>query len=108
MKKILMYIPSIIFNIGELFIIYLFGIWLKVPTSQIVSIFLFFVLTRIILKGQLHYKDWYRCLIWSTLVFISFFIVAKVNILIAILIAIFSGYILTQQGNIDINQIETL
>ena len=106
MKKILYYIPSIVFNISELIIIYLFGIWLKVPTYQIVLIFLFFVTTRIILRKQLHYKDWYRCLIWSTLVFISFFIVAKASFIVAILMSIFSGYILTQNGDIDIDKIE--
>lgn len=32
----------------------------------------------------MHYKDWYLCLIWSTLLFISFYLLSKVDIKIAV------------------------
>lgn len=44
-------------------------------------------------------------MIWSTLIFISLFIVTKVSIEIAIVMSIFSGYILTNKGNINYNLI---
>lgn len=107
MKKILYYIPSVIFNLSELLIIYLFGRWLTIPMEQIVVIFGVFVVTRMFFKQTMHYKDWYRCMIWSTLVFISFFLVVKVNLFLGIIMTIFAGFILTQKGNIDTIQIES-
>lgn len=102
MKKILYYLPSIIFNFVELLIIYIAGLCLRISTIQIVLIFMSFVLIRTILGGQLHYKDWYKCSIWSILVFMSFFLLAKVNITISLILVIFSGMILTTKGNIKI------
>lgn len=102
MKKIWYYLPSIIFNLVETLVIFLIGKLLNLPTMHILIIFLNFAIFRMLFKYALHYKDWYRCLIWSTLVFISFFTLAKVNIIIAILMSIFSSYILTKRGDIKI------
>lgn len=102
MKKILYYLPSIIFNFVELLIIYISGLCLKISAIQIIIIFMSFVLIRTILGGQLHYKAWYKCSTWSILVFMSFFLLAKVNIAISLALAIFSGMILTTKGNIKI------
>jgi hypothetical protein len=53
------------------------------------------------LGGAMHYKDWYRCLIWSTLVFLSLFIVAHAGTILSIIMTIFCAYILTGKGNIN-------
>lgn len=100
-KKVLYYLPSAIFNILELLIILLLGTVLKVSTLEIILIFTTFVFIRNILGGQLHYKDWYRCAIMSILIFVSFFIVAKTNIIISLIMTTFSAIILTKKGNID-------
>ncbi len=106
MKKVLRLLPSIIFNIIELLIIYIFGTILKVSIQDMILILMFFALTTNALGGQLHYKDWRKCLIWSTLVFISFFLLIKIDIKIALSMVMFSAIILTNKGNINTSTIE--
>lgn len=104
MKKLL---PSIIFNLAESLVIILIGFWLNLGTKEILMILLLFAMTRMRLGGAMHYKDWYRCLIWSALVFLSLFIVAKSGIVLSIIMTIFCAYILTGKGNIDKDYIPT-
>ncbi|MCI8481772.1 MAG: hypothetical protein HFJ27_01460 [Clostridia bacterium] len=106
MKKLLVYIPSIIFNIVELIMIYLIGLTIGILPQQIIILFLLFVLTRTLLKGQLHYKNWRKCFVWSVIVFSSFFLMAKSEMMIASIMTVFSGYILTQKSNIEIEKLE--
>ena len=101
MKKILYYLPSIIFNVIEILVIFLVGISLNTPFKDILLIFILFAIIRIQLGGALHYKNPLRCAIWSVIVFTSLFIVVKVGFEIALPIVIFSGYILTTKGNIQ-------
>ena len=101
MKKILYYLPSIIFNVIETLVIFLVGISLNVSIKDILLIFIIFAIVRIQIGGALHYKSPIRCAIWSTLVFASLFILSKVGYQIALPIIIFCGYILTSKGNIQ-------
>ena len=48
----------------------------------------------------MHYKSPILCMIWSTIVFCSFFWLAKVNIILAILMTIFEAVVLTGKGDI--------
>lgn len=105
LKKICYYIPTIVFNVSEIVIIFIIGYLLQIPINQITLIFLTFVFTRILLKQQLHYKDWRKCLLGTSLLFISFFIVAKSSIVISIIVTIFAGIIMTTKGNIDEKQL---
>lgn len=85
MKKILnYYLPNILFNFFEIIVIFLIGIVLDVSIEYILIIFISFILNKVIFGKSLHYKDWYLCLIWSTLLFISFYLLSKVDIKIAI------------------------
>lgn len=101
MKKFLIYIPSVIFNFTEVLIIFLTGKFIGVSIVEMLIVFGTFVVTRRIAKNEMHYKDWKKCMVWSTLIFTSLFIVTRVNIEIAILMSVFSGYILTNKGNIN-------
>lgn len=101
MKKILYYLPSIIFNLAETLVIILIGVLLKLDMRIIALITTLFAIIRMGLGGVMHYKDWYRCLIWSTLVFLSLFVVAKVDIIVCIIMTIFCAYILTSKANIN-------
>jgi len=101
MKKVLNLLPSIIFNLAESLVIILIGFWLNLDTKEILMILLLFSITRMRLGGAMHYKDWYRCLIWSTLVFLSLFIVAKAGTILSIIMTVFCAYILTGKGNIN-------
>lgn len=101
MKKILMFLPSIVFNAVELIVIFLLGKLLNLQLELIVITFVVFAMIRISLGGAMHYKDWYRCMIWSALVFLSLFVVAKSGIVLSLIMTAFCAIILTSKGNIN-------
>lgn len=101
MKKILLYLPSIIFNVVEVLVIALIGTLLELPIKEMVVIFITFAMVRMSLGNSLHYKDWYKCMMWSTLVFLSLFVIAKADFILCIIMTIFCAYILTGKGNIN-------
>lgn len=101
MNKILQELPSIIFNIAEAVLIFMIGKLLKLDIIIIIYIIGIFAIIRIGTGGAMHYKDWYRCMVWSSLVFLSLFVVAKADISISIIMTIFCAYILTAKGNIN-------
>lgn len=101
MSKLLEYLPSLIFNLAESVLIVLIGVLLGLELKFIALVLVLFAMIRMKLGKAIHYKDWYKCLIWSTLVFLSLFVVAKADILICIIMTIFCAYILTNKGNIN-------
>lgn len=101
MKKIMYYLPSIIFNVAELAIIALIGVLLELSIKEMLIIFCLFVIIRMSLGDAMHYKNWYKCMIWSTLVFLSLFVLAKSGIILSIIMTVFCAYILTGKGNIN-------
>lgn len=101
MKKYLMYLPSIVFNTAEVLITILIGVLLGLDFKKMIILMLLFVITRMTLKKAMHYKDWKKCLLMTTLFFFSIFIVAKVDFYIALMMTIFEALILTGHGNID-------
>lgn len=101
MKNIIRNIPNIIFNCSEVAIIFLFGSLLKLQIETMILIFIVFAMIRCSLGGALHYKDWYRCMIWSALVFLSLFVVAKADFMLCMIMTIFCAVILTKEGNIN-------
>ena len=74
-------IGSIIFNISETVLI--------------------FCTTRGCLGKALHFKTWYRCLVWSCLILLSLFMILKIDLKISILFTIFSAFIMTGKSNIN-------
>lgn len=101
MKKIFYYLPSIIFNVIESIVIILIGVLLRLKIEDIIIVILLFGIVRMLTKGAIHYKDWKRCLLWSTLQMFSLFLVYKVGINISILITTFSAIILSKKGDIN-------
>ena len=100
MEKILYRLPTIFFNLAEILVIILIGKLLELSLNIVVLVVTLFAIIRTTLGGAMHYKHWYRCMIWSTLFFLSLFVVAKVDLLIAICLTAFEGVILTKKGNI--------
>lgn len=100
-KKILYYLPSIIFNVAETLAIILIGFLLRLNIVDVIAILLAFGITRILTKSAIHYKSWKLCLIWSSLQLLSLFLAAKVSLPIGILSTIFAGIILSDKGNIE-------
>lgn len=101
MNKIEKYLPSVIFNLIEFFLIFLLGILSNVSIEKIIFLCVLFATVRVACEQPMHYKSPILCLIWSSIVFESFFLLTKVNMPIAILLTIFEAIILTKQGDIQ-------
>lgn len=100
MDKLKKLLPTLIFNLVETLIIFLCGIALKLEIKYVLMIMLTFMISRGFFGKALHFKTWYRCLIWSTLIMLSLFVLLKVDLVISILFAIFSAFIMTGKSNI--------
>lgn len=100
MKNIKNIVITIIFNIAETFLIFLCGLALKLDIGNILAIMLCFMISRGFFGNALHFKTWYRCLIWSLLILFSLFLILKIDLKISILFTIFSAFILTRKSNI--------
>ena len=101
MKKIMLRLPSIIFNLAELGVIILAGKLLQLKLEIMLIIIGIFVMIRISLGGAMHYKSPYRCAIWSLLIFLSLFVLTNVGFGVSIIMAIFCAFILTTKGDIN-------
>ena len=96
-------LPSMIFNIVETLLLILFAFLLKVTIKDMLIIFLTFQIGRAYFKLPKHYKAWPKCLIWTLTIFLSLFVVARVDVSVGIMCAVFTSYILS--GKSDINDI---
>lgn len=95
------FIGSLIFNIAETVLIFLVGKLLNLPTNFIIIVMLTFMVSRAFFGKTLHFKTWYRCLIWSCLILLSLFLILKIDLRISILFTIFSAFIMTGKCNIN-------
>ncbi len=100
MDKIKKLLPTLIFNIVETILIFLTGKLLDLPTKYIVLVMFTFMISRGCFGKALHFKTWYRCLVWSLLILLSLFVLLKVDLVISIMFAIFSAFIMTGKSNI--------
>ena len=101
MEKYKRIISSLIFNICETILILLVGIGLNLNIKEIIIVMLSFVISRGCFGNALHFKTWYRCLVFSLLILLSLFILLKVDLVISILFTIFSAFIMTGKSNIN-------
>lgn len=97
-KKLLLKV--LLFNILEIISVFIIGMGLKVKSDYIIAVVLLFPISRFIFKKPMHYKSPYLCYIITLAIFISLFLILHVNIIISLIITIFSGYILTDNANI--------
>ena len=100
MDKIKKLLPTLIFNIAETMLIFLSGILLKLPIENILMVMLTFMISRGCFGKALHFKTWYRCLVWSLLILLSLFVLLKVDFIISMLFTIFSAFIMTGKSNV--------
>ena len=94
-------ITSLLFNIAETGLILLIGKLLNLPINFVLMIMLTFMISRACFGQTMHFKTWYRCLVWSLLIMLSLFLIVKVDLAISILFAIFGALIMTGKGNIN-------
>ena len=101
MKKInTKLIRLLVFNIAETTLILLIGLSLKIEVKHLIITMLTFMISRACFGTALHFKNWYRCLIWSLLILFSLFTILKVDLIVSVLFSIFSAFIMTGKSNI--------
>lgn len=98
-----MNLPSLIFNVLETILIILMAWLLEIGIKNMLIVFLSFQISRAVFKLPKHYKNWQKCLVWTLLVFMSMFLVAKIDLSVGILVSVFTAYILS--GKADIKDI---
>ena len=100
MNKLKKLLPTLIFNIVETLIIFMCGLALNLETKYVLVIMLTFMISRGFFGKALHFKTWYRCLIWSSFIMLSLFVLLKVDLVVSVMFAIFSAFIMTGKSNI--------
>lgn len=98
-----MTIGTIIFNIVELIVVILLGITLGVNINMCIFICVIFFLIRATFGKPMHYKTWYRCAIWSSLTFLSLYLLSGLDFIVVTCLTIFTAFIST--GRADISNI---
>lgn len=96
-----MMINAILFNLIEIICVLLIGLSLGIKTKYVVMITFLFPVCRFIFKKPMHYKSPYLCFIITLALFFTLFLLLKTDLYIAIILTIFSGYILTNNANIN-------
>lgn len=94
-------VKMLMFNIAETLLIILIGKFLNLPINFIIMIMLTFMISRAFFGKSLHFKTWYRCLVWSLLILLSLFLIVKIDLKISVMFAIFSAFIMTGKSNIN-------
>ncbi|MCI8411287.1 MAG: hypothetical protein HFJ40_02345 [Clostridia bacterium] len=112
MKKLIEKNISLIFNIAETIIIIISALIIDINIKDVLMIILVFTSLRINIGSAMHYKSWKSCLVWSTLLLLSIFVLVKIDIYIAICMTLIAGIIVTSKGDInnedkDINKQQT-
>lgn len=101
MKKMIEKNISLIFNIAETIIIIISALIIGINIKDVLMIILVFTSLRINIGSAMHYKSWKSCLVWSTLLLVSIFILVKIDIYIAIFMTLIAGIIVTSKGDIN-------
>ena len=99
-RKILIFIRVLLFNIVETLTIFMIGLSLKIDWNYIIGLMIIFFLTRMVCGQPKHYKKAYKCFIWSTLTFTSVYALTDLHIIITVLLTIFTGFIATGKSDI--------
>ena len=94
-------IDDLLFNITEVLLILLIGKLLNLPISNTLIVILTFIISRGCFGKTLHFKTWYRCLIWSAVILLSLFLILKIDLILSILFTIYSAFIMTGKSNIN-------
>lgn len=74
---------------------------LGLETNNIIIVMLCFMISRGFFGKSLHFKTWYKCLVWSLLILLSLFLILKIDLKVSILFTIFSAFIMTGKSNIN-------
>lgn len=92
--------PSVLFSVFETVLIFLGAYLLKITLRDSLLIVLTFQISRIYFRFPKHYKTWQSCLVWTFVLLMSLFVVARVDITVGILSTIFTVYIISGKADI--------
>lgn len=95
-----MMVNAAIFNIVEIICVILIGFSFKISINNLIVIIFLFPICRFIFKKPMHYRSPYLCFIITLALFSTLFMLLKIDLLVAIILTVFSGYILTDNANI--------
>lgn len=95
------FILNLLFNVVETLLIFLMGKLIGLPFNHILIVMLTFIISRGCFGNTMHFKTWYRCLIWSAFIMLSLFLILKIDLVLSILFTIFSALIMTGKSNIN-------
>lgn len=95
------FLGSLIFNVTETLFVIIIGRLFSLPIIHILLLMLIFLVVRNICGMTIHFKTWYRCFLWSSLVFTTIFLVAKIGFIEGLLFTILSAYLMTGKSNIN-------
>lgn len=93
-------VASILFNIIETIIIIFCAYKYEIGLKSTLIVFFCFQISKGLFKKQKHYKKWQDCLIWSTILVLSMFLVSKTDAIVGGLSAIFGAYIISTKADI--------
>lgn len=91
---------SLFFNIGETLIIFMIGKIFNISWNLIIAMTLIFFFTRKLCGQPKHFATWYRCLVWSLLMFTSLFALTDLHIIVILLMTAFTAYVLSGKADI--------
>ena len=91
---------SIIFNLVETLLLIGAAYLLRVSIRDTLLVFLTFQIARACFKLPKHYKAWQQCMIWTLIIFSSLFCTVRVDIVVGIMCAVFTAYILSGKSDI--------
>ncbi len=92
---------SLLFNLVESIVVMVVGYFL-ISIPKMFIIITVFTFTREVIGGAKHYKNIYKCMLWSFLVMESLFLVARINFILGVCITVFAGITLSRGGDIPI------
>lgn len=99
-RKILNIIWIISFNLAEIVTLLLLGKLMGADYSCMAYVMVTFFIFRNICGKPMHYKKWQKCFVWTTLIFLSFFVLLKIELALSIILTIFAAFILTGKADL--------
>lgn len=104
MRRFIIYIPSILFNLLEIVILFLTGYYIVgLPVLQIILPLVIFTVCRTVTNSAKHYKSPVLCAIWSGILFTSIFYLIKINFSMGMLLTVVAA--LAQTGLLDVREL---
>lgn len=104
MRRFIIYIPSILFNLLEIAILFLTGYYIVgLPALHIIIPLVVFTVCRTATHSAKHYKSPILCAIWSGILFTTIFYVTKIDFSMGMLLTVVAA--LAQTGLLDVKEL---